>query len=66
MLAVRPDQRGAGLGAILISGALDYLRDAGVDQAALCTQALNRPALALYEKLGFTRFLTAATWRFAG
>ncbi|MBU8920960.1 MAG: GNAT family N-acetyltransferase [Bacteroidales bacterium] len=65
MLAVRPDERGHGLGARLVTGALDYLHDSGVDQAALCTQADNRPALALYEKLGFTRFLTAATWRFA-
>ncbi|GAC1534525.1 MAG: hypothetical protein NVS3B12_15420 [Acidimicrobiales bacterium] len=54
-LAVHPDCRGAGLGAALVTDGLHWLRRWKVQQAIVNTQFDNGRALALYERLGFTR-----------
>ncbi|GAC1589626.1 MAG: hypothetical protein NVS3B21_06420 [Acidimicrobiales bacterium] len=54
-LAVHPDCRGAGLGAALVTDGLRWLRRWRVRQAIVNTQFDNGRALALYERLGFTR-----------
>jgi len=54
-LAVRPEARRQGLGADLVRHALAVGADRGVRTALLEVRASNRPALAMYERLGFVR-----------
>lgn len=63
MLAVSPARRRKGLGRTLILAALGQLRTRGMHRAALCTQDKNLPALALYERTGFSPFMRAVTYR---
>jgi dTDP-4-amino-4,6-dideoxy-D-galactose acyltransferase len=62
-LAVSTDTRRRGVGESLALGALSLLRGAGFREAALSTQENNRPAMNLYDKLGFTIYGAVATYR---
>lgn len=53
-IAVRPDLRGKGLGHSLLAFALRKASLAGYCRAVLEVRPSNAPALALYERLGFT------------
>jgi ribosomal-protein-alanine N-acetyltransferase len=52
-IAVRPDCRGLGLGEALMRFAIDKVRKAGAAFMTLEVRPSNKPAVALYEKLGF-------------
>ncbi len=52
-IAVDPAQRRRGLGSALMSAALKYLRENGVEQADLEVDVSNRAAQSLYESFGF-------------
>ncbi len=52
-LCVRADLRGLGLGRRLLSWLLDQAREAGQGWAFLEVRPSNRPAIQLYESLGF-------------
>jgi len=50
---VHQDYQGAGIGTHLIRNLLGYGADEGVDKVWLTVERWNRPAVALYEKVGF-------------
>ena len=52
-VGVIPSRRGAGIGESLTRGLLDRARDGGATEMALEVIVENRPAVALYDKLGF-------------
>ena len=54
-LSVVPDARRAGLGGALLAQFLDDARQLGAEQVFLEVRAGNAPAIALYERAGFTR-----------
>lgn len=53
-VCVRGDQRGRGLGHVLLGFAIDRARDAGAPSVMLKVFDDNLPARALYESFGFT------------
>lgn len=50
---VDPAARGRGVGAALIEAIADWARGAGYGALGLGVTTINRPAIALYERLGF-------------
>jgi GNAT superfamily N-acetyltransferase len=54
-VGVIPDRRGSGIGESLTRMLVDQAREAGAREMALEVIVENAPAIALYEKLGFTR-----------
>jgi mycothiol synthase len=54
VIAVDPDFQGRGLGRSLAVAGLEYLASRGLGIGMLYVDATNRPALALYGKLGFS------------
>jgi ribosomal-protein-alanine N-acetyltransferase len=52
-LAVDPSARRQGVASVLLDDALHWMRRRGVEQALVNTASNNRPALALYESVGF-------------
>ena len=54
MIGVDPDFQGLGLGRQLTLAGLDSIAARGVDVGMLYVDAANTPALAMYERLGFT------------
>ncbi len=54
VVGVDPWAQGLGLGKALTLTGLHYLRDLGLDSCILYVEADNGPAVAVYEKLGFT------------
>ena len=52
-LAVGKEWRRRGMGARLVEAALDRARSTGTKQVYLEVRASNRPAIALYEGIGF-------------
>lgn len=53
VVAADPDFHGTGLGRALVLAGLDSLHARGVRTGMLYVDATNRPAVSLYEKLGF-------------
>ncbi|MBB4687579.1 mycothiol synthase [Amycolatopsis jiangsuensis] len=58
VVGVDPATQGGGLGKALTLAGLRYLRSRGLRQVILYVEGDNAAALAVYEKLGFTRFET--------
>jgi ribosomal protein S18 acetylase RimI-like enzyme len=54
-LYVVPERRGQGLGRALMEAAMDLARQAGADLMDLNTAEDDAAAIALYERLGFSR-----------
>lgn len=55
VVGVRPDAQGGGLGRGLTMAGLRYLREMrGMDRVMLYVESDNEPALAVYDRLGFT------------
>jgi mycothiol synthase len=53
VVGVHPDAQGRGLGRPLTTAGLAYLRERGMDRVMLYVESDNKPALALYDRLGF-------------
>lgn len=53
IVAVDKNFRGRGLGEMLVQQALTRLKEKGARSVILGTRLINKPALALYKKLGF-------------
>ena len=54
VIGVDPDRQGSGLGRALVVAGLASLADRGIRTGMLFVDAANRPAVGLYEALGFT------------
>ncbi|MEE3718676.1 ribosomal protein S18-alanine N-acetyltransferase [Tumidithrix elongata RA019] len=54
ILAVRPEYQRQGLGSYLVWGLLKAAHDRSLEWATLEVRASNQPAIALYQKFGFT------------
>lgn len=52
-VAVRPDQRGRGVGAALVRAAEEWLDERGVPKAMLMVRATNERAQGFYRALGY-------------
>jgi mycothiol synthase len=63
VVGVDPAEQGSGLGRALTLAGLNHLRDLGLGQAMLYVDEDNRPAIRMYEALGFTRARTDAMYR---
>ncbi|MDQ1703128.1 MAG: hypothetical protein QOF57_2380 [Frankiaceae bacterium] len=61
LLAVAPDQRGNGIGEILLRGCAWHAAAEGADEIVLSAQPTRVAARKLYERLGFER-LTTREW----
>ena len=53
MIGVVPEHRGQGLGGLVLTAGLSYLKGRGIDVAELTVDSENRDALALYKSVGF-------------
>jgi len=63
VVGVHPDERGTGLGRALILLGLHYLRSLGLLEAMLYVDADNTPAIASYERIGFTHWDSDVQYR---
>ena len=54
-VGTHPDFRGKGLGTSLLYEAFRRLKAEGMEEADLCTNSDNLPAIGLYEKAGFRK-----------
>ncbi len=52
-MAVEPEAQGRGVGRLLVEAVIMFAREAGAHTLILLTHSTLRPALHLYEKLGF-------------
>jgi mycothiol synthase len=62
-VVVDPRARGRGLGRALTAAGMRTLADQGQQKVVLSVLADNRPAYAIYERLGFTTVDEMVTWR---
>jgi mycothiol synthase len=62
VLGVDPSADGTGLGTALTLAGLRYLRERGLERVMLYVDDSNRAAMALYTKLGFTRWSADVTY----
>ncbi len=65
-VGVDPDRQGEGLGRVLMDAGLAHLAGRGIRTAALYVEADNAPALALYDRYGFTRHTIDVRYRRRG
>lgn len=64
VVGVAPAAHGLGIGAALTTTGLRYLTEQrGVNTVLLYVEGDNRPALAMYRRLGFRRYLTNVAYR---
>ncbi len=63
VLGVDPGSPVRGLGRPLSIAGLEYLRDRGLAAVMLYVEGDNAPAVRLYERLGFQRYLTDVVYR---
>lgn len=56
VVGVDPEAQNGGLGKALTAAGLRYLRDRGLGQVILYVESDNRPAIAVYQRLGFSRY----------
>jgi mycothiol synthase len=63
VVGVDPDEQGRGLGRSLTVAGLRHLRGQGIDQAMLYVDESNTEAVALYSRLGFTRWSTDVSYQ---
>jgi mycothiol synthase len=63
VVATNPKAVGRGLGSVLTSAGLVYLATRGVDEVILYVDGDNAPAIAVYERLGFTTVRTEVQYR---
>lgn len=63
VIAVDPAFHGRGLGTQMTLAGLDWLHGAGLTTAMLYVESDNEPAVATYEKIGFTTHRTDTLWR---
>ena len=56
VVGVDPDAQGGGLGKAITLAGLAHLRDAGLSEVMLYVESDNAAALAVYDRLGFTRW----------
>jgi mycothiol synthase len=54
VIGADPDRQGSGLGRALVAAGLASLHERGIHTGMLFVDAINEPAVRLYEKLGFT------------
>jgi dTDP-4-amino-4,6-dideoxy-D-galactose acyltransferase len=59
LVGVGPTARGRGVGGALVRRAIDWFREAGVEEALVVTQGRNEPAKRLYGRCGFVARDTA-------
>jgi ribosomal protein S18 acetylase RimI-like enzyme len=62
-LAVAQTHRRGGLGTEMLSSALRWARISGTKTAWLQVEASNQPAIALYDRFGFTKAYSYRYWR---
>jgi mycothiol synthase len=63
VVGVDPGEQGSGLGRALTLEGLRYLRSRGLPEVMLYVDEANRPAIRLYESLGFTHWHTDVMYR---
>lgn len=63
VVAVNPRAAGRGLGSLLTNVGLRHLAEQGLDEVILYVDGDNEPAIALYERAGFTLARTEAQYR---
>lgn len=54
LIAVSPECRGRGIGALLVVAAHGWMRDHGAKSVTVVTQETNKSACLLYEKMGYS------------
>ncbi len=54
VVGISPDAQGGGLGKLLTLTGLHHLAGRGLDEVILYVESDNAPAVAVYERLGFT------------
>ena len=62
-IAVDPDFHGRGFGKPLTISGLNYLANVGADLGMLYVEADNKPAIRIYEDIGFTHFSTNRAYK---
>ena len=62
IVGVDPAEQGRGLGPALTLVGLHHLRRQGLDSVLLYVDESNRPAIRVYERLGFTRYALDVSW----
>ncbi|RKW70561.1 GNAT family acetyltransferase [Galactobacter caseinivorans] len=63
-VAVRPQDRGQGLGALLMAAAEDWLRQAGAPKVQLMVRTTNAAVVGFYERLGYADQHTSVLGKF--
>ena len=66
VVGVDPGEQGSGLGRALTLAGLRYLRSRGLPEVMLYADEANRPAIRLYESLGFAHWHTDVMYRHPG